>query len=92
MSVNEEIRELPPPEIEGFSRSELVGVVKALMQMNRSLKQAVALALIEQWHPSLARALSRHLDRTLHPQFTEIVSAVQQPRNLVKAVKGGDNV
>jgi len=79
MSEEVKIQELPQPnpDVSSYSRSEMVGVLKILLQKNLSLDQAIALAIVQQYAPNFERDLLRHLERTLHPQFKEIVQVVQ---------------
>ena len=79
MEENIKIQELPAPnpDTSSYTRSEMVGVLKVLLQKNLSLEQAIALSFIHEWSPGFQRTLLRHLERTLHPQFKDIVQTIQ---------------
>jgi len=80
MDNKQEVEIYPVPESSAVTRSELVGVLRVLLQKNLSLSQAIALSLIQVYSPSLARIFRTHLERTLHPQFREIVEVINLPQ------------
>lgn len=76
MDNQQEVEIYPVPEASAVTRSEMVGVLRVLLQKNLSLSQAIALSLVHVYSPALARTFRTHLERTLHPQFREIVEAM----------------
>lgn len=87
-----EIEERPSPQVDMgiLSRSAEVGVTKLFLQRNRSLSQAIGLAIVEHFSPAFARSLGKHLDTTLHPQFKEIVSALTPRTSFIGRKKKED--